>query len=181
MIQHCNLTTVKAGLFKSELKNLEYLRLDTSNIELIEPAAFQYLIKLKWISLHWNEIRALSHRLFENNPDLIYIDLRRNYINSIQPKFFDGLSKLKLVDFESWNYCIQIKIGCETCLINQADLQNKLQKCFDNYCKSNDAICHTNSLANEINEGDNKDKEFKSIVEELAAIQKKLNALLMAD
>jgi flavodoxin len=75
---------------------------------------------------------------------------------------------LKLVDFRD-NRCTREKIGCETCLIVQADLQNKLKKCFDNCADGSE--CHTNYA----------ESEFKNVVEELADIQKKLNAVLTAD
>jgi hypothetical protein len=127
-IMHCKLPTLKAHLFKPEFERVEYLNLRANGIELIEPNAFQYLIKLKWISFYNNNLHTLSNRLFENNPDLIYIDLQYNKINSIHPSFFDGLQKLKLVQFEE-NHCIKHDIGCETCLIDQAELKEKLRKC----------------------------------------------------
>jgi hypothetical protein len=127
-----NLPTVKAGLFKPEFQNLEYLNLYGNKIETIEPNAFQYLIKLWWIRLYDNKIKSLSYRLFKNNPDLKYIDLRENKINSIHPNFFDGLEKLKLIEFTE-NLCIDANIGCSTCLITQSDLKEKLQNCYNSY------------------------------------------------
>ncbi len=125
-----NLSTLKTGLFKAEFKEIEYLELHYNNIETIEPEAFQYLVKLQWISLFRNNLQTLPDRLFENNPDLIYIDLAGNKINSIVPNFFDGLEKLKLVEFKE-NLCIDEDIGCETCLITQSDLKEKLQNCYN--------------------------------------------------
>jgi hypothetical protein len=164
----CWQPTVKSGLFTAEFRNIEFLHLGENNINLIEPEAFQHLVKLKWISLQWNDLKTLSHKLFRNNTDLIYINLKGNGINSIHPSFFDGLSKLKLVDFRE-NLCTRDQIGCKTCLITQADLQNKLKKCFDNCLSGSD--CHTNYV----------DSEYENVVEELADIKKKLNAVLMAD
>jgi hypothetical protein len=127
-----NLSTLKTGLFKVEFKEIEFLELHYNNIETIEPEAFQHLIKLQWIRLFRNNLRALPDRLFENNPDLIYIDLAGNKINSIVPNFFDGLEKLKLVEFKE-NLCIDEEIGCSTCLITQSHLKEKLQNCHNSY------------------------------------------------
>jgi hypothetical protein len=135
----CNLPTVKEGLFKPEFQKLEYLNLGWSRIETIEPNAFQYLVKLKWIRMYDNKIKTLSYRLFKNNPDLIYIGIASNKINSIHPNFFDGLEKLKLIDLEM-NPCVDAMIGCETCQITQSDLKEKLQGCFNN-CPL-DTSCH---------------------------------------
>jgi hypothetical protein len=140
-----NLPIVKAGLFKAELQRIEYLYL-TGTIESIEPQAFQYLVKLKWILLGSNNLKSLPHQIFKNNPDLIYI-LLGNKLNSIHPTFFDGLNKLKMVDFTRNVGCNNGNIGCETCLITQSDLRGKLQGCFDN-C-SNGTASLTSNLAQE--------------------------------
>jgi Leucine-rich repeat (LRR) protein len=124
------LATLKTDLFKVEFKEIEYLELHYNNIETIEPEAFQHLIKLQWIRLFRNNLQTLPDRLFENNPDLIYIDLAGNKINSIVSNFFDGLEKLKLVEFKE-NLCIDEDIGCETCLVTQSDLNEKLQNCHN--------------------------------------------------
>jgi hypothetical protein len=137
-IYNCNLPTLKSGLFKKEFQKIEFLKLEWNRIEKIEPEAFQYLIKLKWVRLYRNNLKTLSTRLFGNSPDLIYIDLESNQMNAIHPNFFDGLEKLKLIDFEG-NLCIRTSIGCETCLVAQAELNSNLQKCFEN-C-SIDSIC----------------------------------------
>jgi hypothetical protein len=145
-IAESNLPTLKSGLFKPEFQRIEYLRFDSNKIEVIEPNAFQYLIKLQWVGLYGNKLQTLSYRIFQNNPDLFYINFDFNKINSIHPNFFDGLEKLKLINFGG-NLCIQTVIGCETCQIAQADLKEKLQGCFDN-C-SNGSDCFTSFLAHE--------------------------------
>jgi hypothetical protein len=137
---------VKSGLFKRELKKIEYLSLGGNKIKTIEPEAFQYLINLKWVNLGSNIIQSLPYQLFKNSPDLIYISFRYNKIASIHPSFFDGLQNLKLVDFTG-NRCIQTQIGCETCSINQSSLRGKLQGCFKNCSKG--TTCHTSYLSYE--------------------------------
>ncbi len=129
-VEFSKLPTLKAGLFKPELEKLEYLHLGYNEVEVIEPKAFQYLIKLKWVSFYENKLKALPHKLFKNNPDLVYINFEENQINSIQPNFFDGLASLKMVEFGSRNRCIRINIGCGNCSDIQSDLKRELKKCF---------------------------------------------------
>jgi hypothetical protein len=145
MLSGGNLPTLKSGLFKEELKKIEYLNLEGNEIESIEPEAFQYLVNLRWIRLDGNKIQSLPDQIFKSNPDLIYISFYNNKINSIHPSFFDGLQKLKLIEFTDNGGCINDQIGCETCLITQAELRGKLQGCFDN-C-SNGTTCLTSHLA----------------------------------
>jgi hypothetical protein len=147
MIEGGNLPIVKSGLFKEELQKVEYLDLNGNKIESIEPEAFKFLTKLKWIRLRYNNLQSLPYSLFKNNPDMIYITFQSNKINAIHPNFFDGLQKLKLIDFTENEGCINDKIGCETCLITQSELRGKLQGCFDN-C-SNGTTCMTSYLAHE--------------------------------
>jgi Leucine-rich repeat (LRR) protein len=146
---YCNLPTVKEGFFKQELQNIEFLDLAVNEIKVIEPKAFQYLIKLKYINLFSNNLQTLPDQLFQNSPDLIYIDLLQNQINAIVPNFFDGLNKLKLMYFQG-NLCIDAEIGCETCLITQLELKEKLQGCFGNCL--NDTNCQNSQLTQKASE-----------------------------
>jgi hypothetical protein len=50
-----------------------------------------------------------------------------------------ALSLLKFIAFGENNFCVKKDIGCETCLISQADQKKDLQGCFDN-CPV-DTIC----------------------------------------
>jgi hypothetical protein len=135
-----NLPTLKSGLFREEFNKIEFLDLKSNQVEVIEAGAFQYLVKLKWIRLGDNKLQTLSYWLFVNNPDLTFIGLWGNKIASIHPNFFDGLLNLKFIVFEK-NLCIDVRIGCETCSVSQADLKNHLGKCFAN-C-SNGTFCQT--------------------------------------
>jgi Leucine-rich repeat (LRR) protein len=166
-----NLPTLKSGLFKKELQKIEFLYLGYNKIEVIEAEAFQYLIKLKWIRLTNNKLTSLPHQLFKNNPDLILIGLGDNKFNAIHPSFFDGLQKLKLIDFQG-NLCIQSEIGCETCQITQSDLNEKLRDCFENCQK--DTICHNSHSAQEASESPKVIPELTEIKLILEGIDKKL-------
>jgi hypothetical protein len=163
-ISSSKLPTVKSGLFKIELQKIEYLFLYSNQIVSIEANAFEYLSKLKWIRLESNKLESLSYKLFKNNPDLIYINLKQNKINSIHSNFFDGLQKLKLVQFDG-NLCIQTDIGCETCSITPTDLNNKLENCFTNCAK--DTTCHASILIPLIQENSRSSKDVLETTENL--------------
>jgi Leucine-rich repeat (LRR) protein len=165
VIWECNLPTVKAGLFRAEFKKIEFLHLQDNNIELIEPSAFQYLIKLKWVNLYKNNLQTLPYQIFRNNPDLIFISLSSNKISSIHPNFFDGLAKLKQISLIE-NLCIQTEIGCPTCSITQTALQGELKKCFDN-C-SQGTICEYLHKTSKIEE--NEAEYFPSLIESLELV-----------
>jgi hypothetical protein len=126
-----NLPIIKSGLLKPDFQKIEFLYFGSNQIKSIEAKAFEYLNNLKWISLEHNQLRALSNNFFAKNPELIYVNFQENRISSIHPNFFDGLLKLKLIQFYD-SSCIQTDIGCKTCLIDQADLKNKLQDCYKN-------------------------------------------------
>jgi hypothetical protein len=49
----------------------------------------------------------------------------------MHPKFFDGLNKLKLIEFDV-NLCIKMRIGCETWEVGEAVLKRELRECFGN-------------------------------------------------
>ncbi len=80
MITQSNLPTVKESLFKDELKNIEFLWLVSSGIKVIEPKAFQHFRKLQWVAMVENNLQTLPDRIFQNNPDLIFINLEENQL-----------------------------------------------------------------------------------------------------
>jgi hypothetical protein len=131
-------TTVKNRFFSKDFDVLQYVWLPGNKIQTIEPQAFQYLVKLKWISLSNNQIESLPFQIFKNNPELIYIDLRYNKINSIDSDIFKNLNKLKFVQLTGTNLCIAKDFGCSssTCSVSQAVLDSGLATCFSN-CLNN--------------------------------------------
>jgi hypothetical protein len=177
MIGSCNLPTLKSGLFKEELQKIQYLWLYRNKIEVIEPEAFKFLTRLNWIRLNGNNLKTLSYRVFQNNPDLIYIDLKNNQIKSIHPNFFDGLNKLKLIGF-SENVCIDDNIGCETCLITQSELREIPQGCFDHCSKG--TFCLNSYLAHEPSPISTTEKsiESNSIEKEVEGIEEQIDCQL---
>ncbi len=131
-------TTVKNGFFTKDFDVLQYVYLDYNKIHTIEPQAFQYLVKLKWISLYGNQIESLPFQIFKHNPELIYISLHGNKINSIDSSFFKNLNKLKFVRLTDNNLCVNKDFGCgsSTCSVSQADLNSGLATCYSN-CLNN--------------------------------------------
>lgn len=104
------------NLFTEDFQVIEYVDLSRNNIQTIEPNAFGYLTKLKWIRLYNNIIQSSHFLILKKNPDLIYIDFDNNKIASINPNFFYGLNKLKFVEFRR-NLCIEKYLGCNTCSV----------------------------------------------------------------
>jgi hypothetical protein len=98
---------------------------------------------------------------------LEYIDLSDNKINSVLPNIFDGLQKLKLVDLES-NRCIDVKIGCETCLIKQFDINGKLQSCFEQLAQEP----HQTDENIDQETGLNLDEVLRNLMEELDMVSR---------
>jgi hypothetical protein len=105
---------------------------------LVQAKAFEHLNKLKWVRLGINNLQTLPYQFFKTNPNLIFIGLYGNKINSIYPSFFDGLLYLKYIHLEK-NLCIETSVGCKDCEVIQTDIKNQLQNCFDK-C-SPDTIC----------------------------------------
>jgi Leucine-rich repeat (LRR) protein len=52
-----------------------------------------------------NEIEEIPEGVFENLPNLKYLDLKSNKISKIHPNAFENLSKLKILDLRQ-NVCI---------------------------------------------------------------------------
>jgi hypothetical protein len=77
---------------------------------------------VKWLNLNKNGIQVLTTKLFKNNPDLAFVNLRNNQISSIHPNFFDGLSKLNFIRFGKNNFCVKDDVGCQTCEVAEAEL-----------------------------------------------------------
>jgi hypothetical protein len=139
----CNLPILKNDLFPSDFVVLEYLSLVLSQIDSIEPFAFQNLKNLKWLSLWYNKIQSLPFNLFQTNQKLIYLNFSYNRINLISPNLLKNLNHLIFVEFQI-NQCVDQGFGCETCSsISQSDLDSGLSTCFQNCLK--DPECATKS------------------------------------
>jgi Leucine-rich repeat (LRR) protein len=181
-INRVSLWTVKSGLFKPEFQKLEYLFLGYNEIESIEPEALEHLTNLKWISLRDNSLTTLPHKLLKNSPNIIFIDLQNNRINSINPHFFDGLNQLKLIQSSERNICMKSDIGCPNCSITQSELKEKFQECFANCL--NERICNASHSADDISEtkisddiANKKAEDTKSIAENIERLIAKIESM----
>ncbi len=119
-------------LFNGRFENISHIELMANYISSIEPRAFWKLTKLEWFSMRLQKIKCFDHQILEKNPKLEFIDLSINFIEKINPNFFDGLSNLKQVSFES-NKCADGVYGCENCTSNSLRLHDGLVKCFANF------------------------------------------------
>ncbi len=103
-------TTIKNGLFSSYHDRVVYLDFGYSTGR----------TNLKWLRVR-NQVQHLDPNLFETNLKLEYIDFAKNKISSVDRNLFKNLNHLKIVDF-SGNPGEDVKLGCETCLITQSQL-----------------------------------------------------------
>jgi hypothetical protein len=79
-ISGCNtFTTVNNGLFNKNFDPLQYVYLGYNKILTIEPEAFQYLVKLKWISLYSNQIQSLPFQILHKS------SIQQNQLNRRKP------------------------------------------------------------------------------------------------
>jgi hypothetical protein len=158
------LPVIKADLFPKTCQRLEYLFLGRLNISSIEPNAFNFLINLKWLRLVANNIKSLPYEYFRNNLNLIYVDLDKNRIENVNVNLFKNLKKLQVLDLKA-NKCVAKVIGCETCLVSQAELDKELSECHSSCLE--DAICLTNSVKALHTASDAFEAELKSLTSTL--------------
>jgi Leucine-rich repeat (LRR) protein len=125
---------LKNNFFKPEFSKLQVLGLSQNKIKIIEENAFEYLTNLYRIFLGGNEIKYLPEKLFQNNPNLEWIDLEYNKIKMINPGTFKILNQMRIV-FLWQNDCTNDTTGCTDCdeKVNKTELDVKLQSCYENY------------------------------------------------
>lgn len=160
IVASCNLPILKSGFFLQIFHVIEYLYLESNNIESVESNAFQHLVKLKWTSLASNKIEILPFGIFANKSELIYIDLSLNKIKSIHPDSFKNLHNLKLIIFGSGNACVQKNIGCESCSVLQLDIETELEICFKNCLKG--SICFNSYIRKEYSQIQSNQSNYSS-------------------
>jgi hypothetical protein len=132
---------VNSGFFTKDFDEAEYLSINSCKLESIDQNAFEHLVKLRWLRLYNNQIKTLHFLIFGNTPNLIYMDIRSNQINSTNPDLFKKLNNLKFIE-STGNQCIDKNLGCETCSISQSDLDSGFSKCHFNCLQIDD--CSTN-------------------------------------
>jgi hypothetical protein len=132
-------STIRSDFFTKDFYRIEYLGIQDCTFQAIDESAFQYMIYLKWVRLQGNQIQSLPFLIFKSNPNLIYIDLNSNRINSINPELPKNLNQLKYVE-AGGNQCINENLGCPTCSLSQSDLGSGFSTCFSN-CLANEDYC----------------------------------------
>jgi hypothetical protein len=132
-------STLRSDFFTKDFYRIEYLGIQDCTFQVIDESAFQYMIYLKWIRLRGNQIQSLPFLIFKSNPNLIYIDLNLNRINSINPELPKNLNQLKYVE-AGGEQCINRNLGCPTCSLSQSDLNSGFSTCFSN-CLANEDYC----------------------------------------
>jgi hypothetical protein len=141
-IKDSDIPILRNKLFGSQFSRILGLDLRFDNIRTIEDQAFTELTDLVDINLENNELKSLNSKLFAENRKLEYIILLNNKIKFIEPGTFRNLIELIWID-HSLNECFDQQIGChQHCpgKRNQADIDQKLQRCYDNYKASSDSL-----------------------------------------
>jgi Leucine-rich repeat (LRR) protein len=101
------------------LNNLEYLNLDSNQIELIEMDSFNSLINLETLILSNNKINSLKESIFKPLNGIKFINLSSNQVQIIESGLFTRLEKLEVIDL-SRN---QIYLVQESSFFNLDNLQ----------------------------------------------------------
>jgi Leucine-rich repeat (LRR) protein len=126
-ITFLKLEILRENFFNREFENITYLDLSSNRIQQVF-GAFKSLPELRWIILANNSIETIIYRVFKNNKKLEVIDLQENKIKMINIKLFLNLAELQVVDFRE-NECANELFVCENCYEKS---RKKLSKCFKN-------------------------------------------------
>jgi hypothetical protein len=129
MIGESNVPIIKTGLFTIEFNVIEYLYLVENRIQKIEGDAFVNLPNLKWISIFANQIETIHTNTFKKNRRLELINLQHNRIKILDPSLFANLNNLT----EVWlnrNDCVNSDFGESH--LSLSSLKNTLGNCYDN-------------------------------------------------
>lgn len=116
--------------FDSFFKNIEGIRISTSNLESITQADLKVFPNLKQLVLSNNVIIELSADLFEHNQELTFLDFANNNILLIAENIFTPIENLESIDLTD-NICIT-KAGH-----TEADIEEVVREIIAN--------CHANN------------------------------------
>ena len=107
--------------FLEHLVNLEELKLDDvfDSIDEDVQYLFKSLVKLKKLTLTYNEINTVKSSYFQHLVDLEELNLRLNDIRAIEQGAFKTLTKLKYLNFS----CNEIKEFQKDCFASNAQLE----------------------------------------------------------
>ncbi|CAG9804839.1 unnamed protein product [Chironomus riparius] len=119
-----------------KFNNLIAIRIKGGKLKEIHKSDLKQFVKIKYLNLDRNDIKALEEGLFEFNPELILVWFENNNIKSIGETTFKNLNKLKDLDLNG-NHCfsqrfeshmvINLTLIKEACYIaTEKDIQLKL-------------------------------------------------------
>jgi Leucine-rich repeat (LRR) protein len=118
---------LRENLFTLQFENITYLDLSSNGIQQVFEA-FKHLPELRWIILANNSIETLIYRVFKNNKKLEVIDLQDNKIKMINVKLFLNLADLQVLNLQ--------ENECANNLLYREDINEKsnhlLSKCHKN-------------------------------------------------
>lgn len=103
------INNVEASIFPQGLQrifpNILGIKIKNSGLRKISQNDFRDFNGLKFLSITDNLIQLLSGGIFSSNPQLEFIEIKRNMIIFVDEKVFDGLENLKILrfDFQCFN------------------------------------------------------------------------------
>ncbi|XP_050465403.1 protein toll [Cataglyphis hispanica] len=100
-----NVSYVDSDLL-ADLTNLTGLNLRENNLHLIN-GIFNHTPQLQWLELSNNDLQSIELGTFGNLKNLTLLNLWKNRLTKLQPGIFDGLVALKTLDL-NWNNMISL-------------------------------------------------------------------------
>lgn len=110
--------------------NLTAISIINSKLREIHQMDLKVFPELRYLSLKGNEIQVIEKNLLELNPKLEVVSFNHNHIKHIDPKVFDGLKDIKV-----------LQLALNTCLYHSPNLEQPPQEIISNIqhkCKPRD-------------------------------------------
>lgn len=98
----CNLNVIKESTFNFPKNNVSYLNLTDNNILTIEPYSFGKFHILKFLSLKRNPIETIDAKAFNGLRRLLHLDLSFNRFKIVRSNTFAELESLDILNL-NWN------------------------------------------------------------------------------
>jgi hypothetical protein len=94
------------------MPNLKKLQITYSGLLALENGDLYKVPFLQYLNVRGNRLVELPGLLFQNNPDIIFVDFSDNFIKFIHPVLFSDLNTLRYIDFSN-NICVQNTYGTD--------------------------------------------------------------------
>lgn len=98
-MRNCSLQEINRDAFKT-LHLLIELDLSNNNLKVLHTGTFSDVIRLRVLTITYNEIEYLGDSLFENLTFLAKVDLRHNQLKGISQHTFVNVSELREINLE---------------------------------------------------------------------------------